>query len=150
MLKTVSDMLVVRAPQLSSTDLHSNIRTSSHLKLTTHTRQSQSQPPAMASNIEVVHAYRHLYRNLLKAVQYTIPARFVARTQIRAAFRERGAVYDAKAIQRTNWFFEAAAKEKGLEHRILKNLLQVAHRRDYRPDSWRKSVAAGKQKQKSG
>ncbi|KAM0343641.1 hypothetical protein ACHAPU_008393 [Fusarium lateritium] len=78
---------------------------------------------------EVIHAYRNLYRNLLKAVQYTVPARFVARDQIRRAFREPGATYDERGIKRTIWFFKAAAKEKGMEHKILKNLVRVRQMR---------------------
>ncbi|KAM0426965.1 hypothetical protein ACHAPT_007863 [Fusarium lateritium] len=84
---------------------------------------------------EVTHAYRRLYRCLLKAVQHTIPARFVVRDQLRAAFREPGARFEEKAIKRTVWFLEAAAKEKGMEHRILKNLIRVHLKRDYHK-SW--------------
>ncbi|KAM0249130.1 hypothetical protein ACHAP5_003070 [Fusarium lateritium] len=81
------------------------------------------------ANIEVIRAYRNLYRNLLKAVQYSVPARFVARDQIRRAFREPGATYDERGIKRTIWFFKAAAREKGLEDKILKNLLRVQQMR---------------------
>ncbi|KAF5663428.1 complex 1 protein [Fusarium heterosporum] len=83
---------------------------------------------------EVIHAYRNLYRNLLKAVQYTVPARFVARDQIRRAFREPGATYDERGIKRTIWFFKAAAKEKGMEHKILKNLVRVQQMRFRKKD----------------
>ncbi|GKU15770.1 complex 1 protein [Fusarium langsethiae] len=83
----------------------------------------------MASTTQISHAYRSLYRNLLRAVQYSSPARFVARDQLRRAFREPAATYDERGIKRTNWFLEAAAKEKGMEHRILKNLLRVQHMR---------------------
>ncbi|KAJ4316859.1 hypothetical protein N0V84_007651 [Fusarium piperis] len=89
----------------------------------------------MSSKLDTIHAYRRLYRCLLKAVQHTIPARFVVRDQLRSAFREPGAKYDAKGIQRTIWFLEAAAKEKGMEHRILKNLIKVQLRRGYH-SSW--------------
>jgi hypothetical protein len=80
---------------------------------------------------QIIHAYRHLYRTLLKGVQYSTPARFVARGQLRRAFREPGATYDERGIKRTLWFLEAAAKERGMEHRILKNLLRV-HQMRYR------------------
>ncbi|TQS32927.1 hypothetical protein Golomagni_06745 [Golovinomyces magnicellulatus] len=87
----------------------------------------------MQSNLDVIHAYRHLYRGLLKAVQYATPARYVARDQIRAAFRESPigtstsspVALDTEGIKRTKWFLDAAAKERGLEHKILKNLIQV-------------------------
>lgn len=78
----------------------------------------------MASE-QVVHAYRHLYRGLLRAVQFSKPARYVARDQLRVAFREPGAVPDTRGIARTIRFLEAAARERGLEHKILKNLLMT-------------------------
>lgn len=80
----------------------------------------------MQTNPEIIHAYRHLYRGLLKAVQYSSPARYVARDQLRAAFRQEPPdSVDAESIKRTKWFLDAAAKERGMEHRILKNLIQV-------------------------
>ncbi|KXJ97166.1 hypothetical protein Micbo1qcDRAFT_155971 [Microdochium bolleyi] len=72
---------------------------------------------------ETLHAYRHLYRGLLHAVQFSKPARYVARDRIRVAFREKGAVLDPPSISRTVKFLEAAARERGLEHKVLKNLL---------------------------
>lgn len=83
---------------------------------------------------QITHAYRHLYRTLLKGVQYSTPARFVARGQLRRAFREPGATYDERGIKRTLWFLEAAAKERGMEHRILKNLLRVHQMRHRKKD----------------
>ncbi|RSL97632.1 hypothetical protein CDV31_012958 [Fusarium ambrosium] len=85
----------------------------------------------MSTKPNPAHAYRRLYRCLLKAVQHTFPARFVVRDQLRSAFREPGAKYNEKGIQRTIWFLEAAAKEKGMEHRILKNLVKVQLGRGY-------------------
>ncbi|KAH6891232.1 hypothetical protein B0T10DRAFT_560485 [Thelonectria olida] len=83
----------------------------------------------MAATQEVVHAYRHLYRSLLKAVQYTNPARQIGLAQLRSGFREQGAVFDREGIKRTIWFFECAARERGIEHKILKNLLKVQQKR---------------------
>lgn len=77
----------------------------------------------------IIHAYRHLYRGLLHAVQFEVRARVVARDQLRTAFREKGATYDATGIQRTIWFLKAAAKQRGLEHKILKNLIRTAYTR---------------------
>lgn len=91
----------------------------------------------MTTKTDVVHAYRHLYRGLLRAVQFSSPARYVARDQLRAAFREAGAVWDAEAAKRTLWFVEAAARERGLEHRVLKNLLAMRLRRVRRVGGWR-------------
>ncbi|EGX95569.1 hypothetical protein CCM_00223 [Cordyceps militaris CM01] len=83
--------------------------------------------PTMASRQEVLHAYRHLYKGLLRGVQYSIPARYIVRDQIRLAFRQgdvdpAATTWDASAIKRTLWFLSAAGREKGLEHRILRNL----------------------------
>ncbi|CAM1503986.1 Fc.00g015770.m01.CDS01 [Cosmosporella sp. VM-42] len=93
------------------------------------------------STTEVIHAYRRLYRSLLKAVQYTIPARFVARDQLRAAFREPGAAYDEEGIKRTVWFLKAAALETGLEHKILKNLVRVRASRDHSTRTWKQALS---------
>lgn len=95
---------------------------------------------------EVVHAYRHLYRCLLRAVQYSSPARYIARDQLRAAFRETPAALDAEGVKRTAWFLEAAGRERGLEHAILKNLLRVRGQRDAEMRSWRKSLAGTAQR----
>ncbi|KAI0378322.1 DUF1763-domain-containing protein [Hypomontagnella monticulosa] len=88
------------------------------------------------ADIQVIHAYRHLYRGLLHAVQFSGPARYIARDQLRAAFREKGAKLDPRSTTRTLRFLEAAARTRGLEHRILRNLLHVAF---YRYHASRKS-----------
>lgn len=76
--------------------------------------------------IDVVHAYRSLYRGLLHAIQFSKPARYVARNQLRDAFRkERPSTYDQKKIDRTVEFLKLAAQHRGLEHKILKNLLHT-------------------------
>lgn len=93
----------------------------------------------MMATQEVIHAYRHLYRGLLHAVRFSAPARYIARDQLRRAFREpvtistsatstttRSPVLDPEAVKRTIWFLQAAAKDRGLEHKVLKNLLKVA------------------------
>ncbi|KAL6860405.1 hypothetical protein ACO1O0_004433 [Amphichorda felina] len=94
----------------------------------------------MTANQDIIHAYRRLYRGLLRGVQYARPARFIARDQLRAAFREPGATLDAEGVKRTVWFLEAAAKERGLEHSILKNLIEVQRKRARSPPEWRKSL----------
>ncbi|OHF00376.1 hypothetical protein CORC01_04357 [Colletotrichum orchidophilum] len=86
----------------------------------------------------IVHAYRHLYRELLRAVQFATPYRFIVRDQLRAAFREKGAVWDPEVSKRTLWFIHAARKETGLEHKVLKNLIRVAHERQ-KLDPWKVS-----------
>jgi hypothetical protein len=77
---------------------------------------------------EITHAYRHLYRGLLRAVQFSKPARYVARDQLRRAFRtEDPSSFDQEKIDRTVAFLGFAAKEAGLEHRIVRNLLHTAY-----------------------
>ncbi|KAL5600980.1 hypothetical protein BROUX41_005813 [Berkeleyomyces rouxiae] len=86
----------------------------------------------MASKTEILHAYRHMYRHLMRAVRNTKPQSQIGRTQLRAAFNpvpgtaEHGQPFDAAGIKRTIWFLKAAEKEAGLEHRVLKNLLLAA------------------------
>ncbi|EGR48780.1 uncharacterized protein TRIREDRAFT_43083, partial [Trichoderma reesei QM6a] len=99
-----------------------------------------------ATNLEVTHAYRRLYRSLLQAVRYSAPARYVVRDQLRAAFRERSgagaaAELDGEGVKRTVWFLEAAARERGLEHKILKNLVRVRLESGWGWRSWRKADA---------
>lgn len=78
----------------------------------------------MHSSTEVSQAYRRLYRQGLHAVQYASPARHILRRQLDQAFREgKFEDFDAQRIANTVFFLECAAREKGLEHRILKTLL---------------------------
>ena len=93
------------------------------------------------SSQELVHAYRALYRAGLQAVQFSKPARYTLRDQLRAAFRDDkagAAVFDPDAVRRTVWFLRAAAAERGLEHRIVKNLLRTAWERKAGQDSWKR------------
>ncbi len=84
---------------------------------------------------ELIHAYRHLYRALLHAVQFSKPARFVVRDQLRTAFRRddpKG--FNQQRISNTLVFLDGAARERGLEHRILRNLIYTSF---YRTDPQR-------------
>ncbi len=84
-----------------------------------------------------MHAYRHLYRAFLCAVQYSTPARHVVRDRLRAAFRAGAghtaaaaaarARFSAVSVRRTLTFLEYAARHRGMEHRILKNLLHIRY-----------------------
>jgi hypothetical protein len=85
----------------------------------------------MASTPDIVRAYRYLLRGGLRAVQFSKPARFLLRDQLRVGFRDRGARLDPEAVARTLQFLDAARAERGLEHRILKNLLRIAWEKDY-------------------
>ncbi|RMZ72721.1 Complex 1 LYR [Pyrenophora seminiperda CCB06] len=74
----------------------------------------------------IVHAYRHLYRHSLRAIQFSKPARYTLRDHIRLAFRRGSATdYEPRKVQNTVEFLQYAAKENGLEHKIVKNLLFV-------------------------
>ena len=76
--------------------------------------------------IEVIQAYRLLYRNGLHAIQYASPARHTLKYQLRQAFRKgRIEELDPQKIANTVHFLNCAARETGLEHRILKALLHV-------------------------
>lgn len=75
---------------------------------------------------EIVRSYRQLYRHGLHAVQYAAPARYTLRILLRNAYRTGNAAeYDAQKINNTLTFLEGAAREKGLEHKIVKNLLHT-------------------------
>lgn len=78
------------------------------------------------ADLKVIHAYRHLYRGLLHAIQFSKPARYIARDQLRTAFRDEKSKLDPRSIARTLRFLEAAARTRGLEHTILRNLLLTA------------------------
>ena len=78
------------------------------------------------SGPEIVRSYRQLYRYGLHAVQYSAPARYTLKILLENAYRTGNAAdYDAKKINNTLTFLEGAAKEKGLEHKIVKNLLHT-------------------------
>lgn len=78
------------------------------------------------SSQEIVRSYRQVYRHALHAVQYAAPARYTLRILLDNAYRTGDAAdFDAQKIKNTLTFLEGAAKEKGLEHRILKNLLHT-------------------------
>ncbi|KAG4432633.1 hypothetical protein IFR05_011886 [Cadophora sp. M221] len=80
------------------------------------------------ASTELIHAYRQLYRGLLHAVQYSKPARYLARDQLRNAFRKgEPASFDQQKVTRTIEFLKYAAEEKGLEHRIVKTLLHTSY-----------------------
>jgi hypothetical protein len=112
-------------------------------------------PSALSSSkLDIIHAYRRLLRGALQAVQYSSPARFVVRDQVRAAFREapsssssssaRG--FDAGVAKRTAWFLEAAARDRGVEHRVVKNLVRVRLARERAVKRWRVVLTEDKHK----
>ncbi|KAF2207508.1 hypothetical protein CERZMDRAFT_51096 [Cercospora zeae-maydis SCOH1-5] len=79
-----------------------------------------------ASRTQILLAYRHLYQHLLRAVQFAKPQRYVARDRLRNAFRSsERQQFNAKEIERTLEFLRGAAASRGMEHRIVKNLMFV-------------------------
>jgi hypothetical protein len=74
----------------------------------------------------VIHAYRHLYREGLRAIQFSKPARYTLRDRLRLAFR-KGSPHDfePQRVANTLEFLRYAIKENGIEHKIVKNLLFV-------------------------
>lgn len=80
----------------------------------------------MASQKDIILAYRHLYRRCLQAVQYAKPARYTARDRLRHTFRTGAPEhFDPVRIERTLELLECASRAKGLEHKIVKNLMHV-------------------------
>ncbi|KAF1356945.1 hypothetical protein BDV97DRAFT_22526 [Delphinella strobiligena] len=80
----------------------------------------------MPARDEMIQAYRLLYRHCLRAVQYSKPARYIARDRLRHAFRSNSpSAFDPASVQKTLEFLDGAARVKGLEHRIVKNILHV-------------------------
>ena len=84
------------------------------------------QPWSMASSpqLTVATAYRELYRAGLRAIQYSTPARYTLRSTIRRAFRNGApADLDPTKVRRTVLFLQNAAKSRGTEHRVTRNLM---------------------------
>ncbi|EAQ86642.1 hypothetical protein CHGG_07895 [Chaetomium globosum CBS 148.51] len=79
----------------------------------------------MAASPELIHAYRSLLRATLRAVQYSQPSRTTITQQLRAGFRDPHGTLDTERVRHTVWFMNAAAQQRGLEHKILKNLCRV-------------------------
>lgn len=79
-----------------------------------------------ATHAEIIQAYRALYKHSLRAVQYSIPSRYTFRDHLRRAFRSsKPGDFDAARIANTLQFLDGAAKYRGLEHKIVKNLSHV-------------------------
>ncbi|KAF7874150.1 hypothetical protein EAF04_002822 [Stromatinia cepivora] len=79
---------------------------------------------------QYIYAYRGLYRALLHAVQYAKPARYMGRNMLRDEFRKGNPeTFDQIRIDNTIKFLKLAAKETGLEHKLVKNLLRVQYER---------------------
>lgn len=81
----------------------------------------------MAKKIDIIHAYRHLYRAGLKAVCYAQPASTDIRNLLRRSFRAPNATFEDRPIKRTIWFLKNAAKSTGIEHKVVRNILFVSY-----------------------
>jgi hypothetical protein len=80
----------------------------------------------MTYSRNITHAYRALYRTGLHAVRYSRPARYVIRDRLRRAFRDSDAKdFEPRRIANTILFLKAAARDRGLEHRVVKSLCHV-------------------------
>ena len=76
------------------------------------------------SSQEIVRSYRSLFRYALHAVQYSSPARFTIKDVLETTFRAGNPTdLEPQKIKNTLEFLSCAAKENGLEHKILKSLL---------------------------
>ncbi|KAJ5549762.1 hypothetical protein N7535_002296 [Penicillium sp. DV-2018c] len=76
----------------------------------------------------VVHAYRHLYRQGLKAIQYSTPGRYILLKSLRESYRSSPSEeFDPAKIVNTIRFLDRATEVAGMEHKILKNLLLVRY-----------------------
>lgn len=111
-------------------------------------------PAAPPTPTTLLHAYRHLLRAALRAVQFSKPARYVVRDRIREGFQPPRTTtattthYDAERVRRTVWFLNAAAAEAGLESRILKSLVRVAWERKRGagpPATWKGTLARARE-----
>jgi hypothetical protein len=80
----------------------------------------------MAPSQTILHAYRHVLRHSLRAIHFSKPARYTLRDRLRLAFRKSPpSAFDPAKIETTLEFLQYAARENGLEHKIVKNLLFV-------------------------
>ena len=90
----------------------------------------------MPSQHEIILAYRHALRAGLRAVLYAKGARLTIRDRIESAFRSgQPSDLDSVRLSRTLDFLHCAAKNRGLEHRIVKNLCAVSWERKQKPSN---------------
>ena len=100
-------------------------------------KAAYSTAAASQTRLDIRHAYRHILRCSLSAVQRAPRAVPTVRRQVRAAFTETKAEqFDPEVVKRTGWFLKAAAKTVGVEHRVVKNLVRVAYERRKATEDW--------------
>ncbi|KAI5236782.1 hypothetical protein E4T43_08382 [Aureobasidium subglaciale] len=74
---------------------------------------------------QVIHAYRHLLRSSLQAIRYAKPARFTLQSHLRDSFRNPKVAFNDQEITQTLEFLSNAAKYKGVEEKVVRNLMHV-------------------------
>ncbi|KAI5205468.1 hypothetical protein E4T39_02972 [Aureobasidium subglaciale] len=74
---------------------------------------------------QVIHAYRHLLRTSLQAIRYAKPTRFTLQSHLRHSFRHPKASFNDQEITQTLEFLSNAAKYKGIEQKVVRNLMHV-------------------------
>lgn len=83
---------------------------------------------AMLDQRAVIHAYRHLYRQGLKALHYSVPARYILLRALRSGFRLSSPnEFNQQKIANTERFLQKATDFAGFEHKILKNLMIIRY-----------------------
>ena len=88
------------------------------------------------SRVDVLKAYRQLYKLGLRAVRCSVPARYSVRDILRDSFRnEPHDAFEATRIQNTIHFLERASLFNGMEHKVLKTVLTVRYHRHNFPPS---------------
>jgi hypothetical protein len=120
----------------------------SELRQSNPSRHSLGSRPPMStaeSSATIVSAYRSLYRAGLRAVQYSVPNRYIIRDRLRRAFRESPTSdFSPRRIANTIRFLNNAAQDRGLEHKLVKNLCAVWHGEGRhwrkRAESWKNKV----------
>lgn len=80
-------------------------------------------------NAEIRSQFRRFYRISMRAVQYSSPAKYCMLAKVKRCFRHMtphpDALVEARIRDNTYDFLERAAREKGLEHKIVRNLCFV-------------------------
>ncbi|KAE8307107.1 DUF1763-domain-containing protein [Aspergillus transmontanensis] len=83
---------------------------------------------AHADQRAVIQAYRHLYRQGLRVINYSTPSRHVLLRTLRSSFRSSSHHdFEPHRIANTLRFLQRATDAAGVEHKIVKNLMMVRY-----------------------
>ncbi|KAE9969741.1 hypothetical protein EG328_011542 [Venturia inaequalis] len=120
--------------KLNTTPSSTLSQTLSKLSTSTSTTTTATTIPSQ-THLEILHAYRHLLRTSLHAVQYATPARHVILSRLRLSFRSSTlSSFEPIRIANTLQFLRNAGETTGIEHKVLKNLLHVWY---WEPAQWK-------------